>query len=77
MYIFFFFFFVLNCVVISNFRFLPNPQFDVGGPEDGGTPLQVLSGHLDRVYSVHFHPSEPILASCSADSKIRRRGTVS
>lgn len=45
--------------------------YDVGGSDDSGAPLQVLSGHGDRVYSVHFHPSEPILASCSADTTVR------
>lgn len=45
--------------------------FDVGGKSGSGCLLQTLEGHKDRVYSVDFHPHEPILASCSADSSIR------
>lgn len=33
--------------------------------------MQRLEGHTDRVYAVNFHPTEPILASCSADSTIK------
>eukprot|EP00048_Salpingoeca_helianthica_P006927 m.104473 g.104473 ORF g.104473 m.104473 type:complete len:442 (-) comp14176_c0_seq3:24-1349(-) len=45
--------------------------YDVGGREESSGPLQVLSGHHDRVYGVHFHPKEPFLASCSADATVR------
>ncbi|KAF2070687.1 hypothetical protein CYY_007988 [Polysphondylium violaceum] len=45
--------------------------FDIGLSKQSGRLLQKLEGHTDRVYSVKFHPSEPILASCSADSTIR------
>lgn len=45
--------------------------FDVGGPKGTGALLQTLEGHRDRVYAVDFHPHEPILASCSADSEIK------
>ncbi|EGG19968.1 hypothetical protein DFA_07079 [Cavenderia fasciculata] len=45
--------------------------FDIGFSKQSGRLLQKLEGHTDRVYSVKFHPSEPILASCSADSTIR------
>eukprot|EP01132_Coremiostelium_polycephalum_P009285 gene9285-11381_t len=45
--------------------------FDIGYSKQSGKMLQKLEGHTDRVYSVKFHPSEPILASCSADSTIR------
>ncbi|EFA74906.1 hypothetical protein PPL_11940 [Heterostelium album PN500] len=45
--------------------------FDIGFTKQSGKVLQKLEGHTDRVYSVKFHPSEPILASCSADSTIR------
>ncbi|PXF42795.1 WD repeat-containing protein 5B [Gracilariopsis chorda] len=44
--------------------------FDVGGSAGTGTLVQTLIGHKDIAYSVDFHPCEPILASCSADSKI-------
>ncbi len=30
-----------------------------------------LEGHKDRVYAVQFHPSQPLLASCSADGSIK------
>ncbi|RKP27973.1 WD40-repeat-containing domain protein [Syncephalis pseudoplumigaleata] len=36
-----------------------------------GHLLQRLEGHTDRVYSVDFHPTEPILCSCSADATIK------
>lgn len=45
--------------------------FDVGGRAGTGKLLQSLEGHKDRVYGVDFHPTEPILASCSADSDIK------
>lgn len=45
--------------------------FDVGGRSGTGTLLQRLEGHKDRVYGVDFHPNEPILVSCSADSEIK------
>eukprot|EP01134_Creolimax_fragrantissima_P007336 CFRG7336T1 len=45
--------------------------FDVGA-EDGATELvQVLEGHTDRVYSVDFHPKDPILATASADRTVQ------
>lgn len=34
-------------------------------------PIQVLQGHSDRIYSVCFHPREPVLATCSADMTIK------
>lgn len=46
-------------------------MFDVASRCGGGGLLQVLEGHKDRVYTVDFHPSEPIVASCSADSDIK------
>lgn len=45
--------------------------FDVGGRAGSGNLLQKLDEHSDRVYSVDFHPSEPILVSCSADHGIK------
>ena len=33
--------------------------------------MQRLEGHADRVYATHFHPHEPILASCSADFTLK------
>jgi COMPASS component SWD3 len=36
-----------------------------------GQLVQKLEGHTDRVYAVHFHPSERLLASCSADGSVK------
>ena len=49
--------------------------FDVGGRPGTGVLVQRLEEHRDRVYGVDFHPSKPILASCSADSEIKIWGT--
>jgi COMPASS component SWD3 len=43
--------------------------FDIGGSK--GPLIQKLEGHKDRVYAVHFHPMDPILSTCSADSTIK------
>lgn len=45
--------------------------YDVGGPSGTGERVQVLRGHKDRVHAVEFHPTEPMLASCSADATVR------
>lgn len=45
--------------------------YDIGGRAGSGKVLQKLDEHSDRVYSVDFHPSEPILASCSGDHGIK------
>jgi WD40 repeat protein len=45
--------------------------YDVGGGPGTGGVVQAIRGHRDRVHSVDFHPSEPILASCSADGQIK------
>lgn len=45
--------------------------FDVGGPEGSAELMQKLEGHSDRVYSCHFNPCKPMLATCSADSVIK------
>ncbi|CAG8527151.1 15215_t:CDS:10, partial [Acaulospora colombiana] len=45
--------------------------YNVGGPESTGELLQRLEGHTDFVYAVDFHPTEPTLATCSADYTIR------
>lgn len=45
--------------------------FDVGTRLSRGALLQTLEGHKDRVYAADFHPHEPMLASCSADSDIK------
>ena len=39
--------------------------------QDAAELVQKLEGHQDRVYSATFHPTEPLLASCSADFTIR------
>jgi len=39
--------------------------------ENSSELMQRLEGHTDRVYAVNFHPTEPILASCSSDSTIK------
>lgn len=33
--------------------------------------MQRLEGHTDRVYTVNFHPTEPLLASGSADFTVK------
>ncbi|KAI8972008.1 WD40-repeat-containing domain protein [Mycotypha africana] len=43
--------------------------YNVG--EDSAELMQQLEGHTDRVYAVQFHPTEPILASCSADFTVK------
>jgi WD40 repeat protein len=45
--------------------------YDVGGGPGTGGVVQAIRGHRDRVHSVDFHPSEPILASCSADGQVK------
>jgi WD40 repeat protein len=40
-----------------------------------GELVQKLEGHTGRVYAVNFHPSEPLLASASADHSIKVRRT--
>jgi WD40 repeat protein len=45
--------------------------FDVGGPRGTGELVQRLRGHTDRVYSVDFHPSVPMLATASADFTVK------
>ncbi len=45
--------------------------FDIGTVGSSSPLLQKLEGHKDRVYAVHFHPSDPILASCSADATLK------
>jgi hypothetical protein len=42
------------------------------GTRQGAAELvQRLEGHQDRVYAVSFHPTKPLLASCSADFTIK------
>jgi WD40 repeat protein len=45
--------------------------FDVGGSAGSGGRVQVLRGHRDRVHAAEFHPSEPLLASASADNTVK------
>uniref|UniRef100_A0A7S2ZY62 Coronin n=2 Tax=Rhodosorus marinus TaxID=101924 RepID=A0A7S2ZY62_9RHOD len=45
--------------------------FDISGGSGTSKLIQVLEGHQGRCYSVDFHPSEPVLASCSADSIVK------
>ncbi|KAA8500017.1 Protein will die slowly [Porphyridium purpureum] len=42
--------------------------FEVGSSE---TARQILRGHTDRVYCTSFHPTDPILATCSADHLVK------
>jgi COMPASS component SWD3 len=52
--------------------------FDLGlRNEVTGELVQKLEGHTGRVYAVNFHPSEPLLASASADHSIKVRPSVS
>ena len=46
--------------------------YDIGGPRYGEV-IQKLEGHTDRVYAASFHPdrSRPLLATASADSKLK------
>ena len=34
-------------------------------------PIQVLKGHNDRVYCANFHPTQPVVATASADFSIK------
>eukprot|EP00053_Salpingoeca_punica_P007584 m.69073 g.69073 ORF g.69073 m.69073 type:complete len:455 (+) comp14223_c2_seq4:126-1490(+) len=45
--------------------------FDVEGREGSASQLQRMSGHTGRVYGIHFHPTQPMLASSSADGTVR------
>jgi COMPASS component SWD3 len=45
--------------------------FDISDIEDAGSLLQRLEGHEERVYSVDFHPTEPTLATSSADFTVK------
>ncbi|KAJ1566178.1 hypothetical protein HK096_011003 [Nowakowskiella sp. JEL0078] len=45
--------------------------YNVSGGEGTSELLQRLEGHTDRVYAVNFHPTEPVLVSCSADFTVR------
>ncbi|RUP45012.1 hypothetical protein BC936DRAFT_148731 [Jimgerdemannia flammicorona] len=47
----------------NQIKFTPN--------QNSAELMQRLEGHTDRVYAVHFHPTEPILASCSADFTVK------
>ena len=46
--------------------------YDIGGPRYGEV-IQKLEGHTDRVYAASFHPdrTRPLLATASADSKLK------
>ncbi|KAJ8327186.1 hypothetical protein BDV3_000310 [Batrachochytrium dendrobatidis] len=45
--------------------------YSLGSVEGSAELMQRLEGHTDRVYEVSFHPTEPILCSCSADSTLK------
>ncbi|ORZ36991.1 WD40-repeat-containing domain protein [Catenaria anguillulae PL171] len=45
--------------------------YAVGTSEGQTEMVQRLEGHSDRVYSVAFHPTEALLATCSADFTIK------
>ena len=44
--------------------------WDASAAGGHGRILYKLPGHLGSVVEVAFHPSQPIIASCSADKKI-------
>ncbi|KAI8393426.1 WD40-repeat-containing domain protein [Radiomyces spectabilis] len=46
--------------------------YNVG--EDSAELMQRLEGHTDRVYAVNFHPTEPLLATGSADTTVKLWG---
>ncbi|KAJ3109638.1 hypothetical protein HDU97_003065 [Phlyctochytrium planicorne] len=45
--------------------------YSLGLQENAGELLQRIEGHSDRVYCAAFHPTDPILASCSADFTVK------
>ncbi|KAL2916801.1 hypothetical protein HK105_203580 [Polyrhizophydium stewartii] len=45
--------------------------YSLGSADGSGELVQRLEGHTDRVYAVSFHPTEPILCSCSADFTLK------
>ncbi|KAJ3284162.1 hypothetical protein HDU79_008433 [Rhizoclosmatium sp. JEL0117] len=45
--------------------------YNISATQGSNELVQRLEGHTDRVYATSFHPTEPILASCSADSTIK------
>ncbi|KAH6569656.1 hypothetical protein BASA50_002724 [Batrachochytrium salamandrivorans] len=45
--------------------------YSFGSAEGSAELVQRLEGHTDRVYAVSFHPTEPILCSCSADFTLK------
>ncbi|KAH6569695.1 hypothetical protein BASA62_004703 [Batrachochytrium salamandrivorans] len=45
--------------------------YSLGSAEGSAELVQRLEGHTDRVYAVSFHPTEPILCSCSADFTLK------
>ena len=62
----------------------PHPQLTTPQGVEGGDnrekrrlswpppkPMQILTGHTDRVYTVDWHPLEPCLATGSADGTLR------
>ncbi|KAL6074290.1 WD domain G-beta repeat [Balamuthia mandrillaris] len=53
----------------SNSTSSTNSSSGDGG--SGGELLQKIKGHKGRVYAVHFHPTEPLLATCSADTTVK------
>ncbi|KAJ3063789.1 hypothetical protein HDU98_000431, partial [Podochytrium sp. JEL0797] len=45
--------------------------YSISSTQGSNELLQRLEGHTDRVYATSFHPTEPILASCSADCTVK------
>eukprot|EP01117_Protostelium_nocturnum_P012366 TRINITY_DN4558_c0_g1_i1.p1 TRINITY_DN4558_c0_g1~~TRINITY_DN4558_c0_g1_i1.p1 ORF type:complete len:604 (+),score=202.83 TRINITY_DN4558_c0_g1_i1:53-1864(+) len=45
--------------------------YNISGQKGNYSLMQKLEGHTDRVYGVHFHPFDPILASCSSDGTVK------
>ncbi|KAI9189324.1 hypothetical protein H9P43_000755 [Blastocladiella emersonii ATCC 22665] len=60
------------CMLLATGSADPFAYLYAVGTSEGQTEMvQRLEGHSDRVYSVAFHPTEAILATCSADFTVK------
>ena len=63
---------ILNSVLGTTSSTVPNvPEEDTPFPKVNCTLLAELVGHEERVWSVSWHPTEPLLASASGDKTVR------